>query len=335
MRVFGCNMNKLGLAFVYPLVAFLAICCFSCDMHKPKDSSTSGITTLICDESFKNIINQEVDVFEFTYPKSSIMTYYTDEHSAIDSIINGKPGLIVTARELTQKQKDFLKTKERNVKSQRIAVDAIAIIVNPANNIDELSVSELREIMSGKSSRWDDVFPSKLGKIQIIFDRQGSSTMKYMSDSVMRGEKFSQEVFACDNNQEVFEQVEKRKNAIGVIGVSWITADLQSADIDKRTMKEKVDALNKADTAAIDFTSRIKVLKIRRDNNPNAYKPYQLYIYEGSYPLYRSVYAITTSPNGSLAHGFYSFLTGFIGQKIILNTGIMPATVHPRMVSLE
>ena len=123
--------------------------------------------------------------------------------------------------------------------------------------------------------------------------------------------------------------------SIGVIGVSWITADMQSADTKNRSMQEKVDALQKNDTSAIDFSERIKVLKIRRDNNPNAYKPYQLYIYEGSYPLYRSIYVTTTSPNGSLAHGFYSFLTGFIGQKIILGTGVMPAVVHPRMVSLE
>lgn len=317
------------------LMLVLGLVTTSCDRHKPTDSSTSGLTTVFCDESFKNIINQEVDVFEFTYPNASIMTTFTDERSAIDSLMNRKAGLIVTARELTDKQKAYLKGQERNVRTQRIAVDAIAIIVNKDNNVDELSVSELREIMSGKASNWEDVFPSKLGKIQVIFDRQGSSTMKYMADSVMHGEKFSADVFACKNNQEVFEQVEKRKNSIGVIGVSWITADLQSPDIDKRTMQEKVDNLQKSDTAAIDFTNRIKVLKIRRDNDPNAYKPYQLYIYEGSYPLYRSVYAITTSPNGSLAHGFYSFLTGFIGQKIILNTGIMPATVHPRMVSLE
>ena len=189
--------------------------------------------------------------------------------------------------------------------------------------------------MTGKAERWDDVFPSKLGKIQVVFDHAGSSTVKYVTDSLLRGEKFTSEVYACENSEEVFREVEKRKNAIGVIGVSWITADLENADTDNRTMQQKVADLQKNDTSAIDFTSRIKVLKIRRDNCPTAYTPYQLYIYEGNYPLYRSIYVTTTAPNGSLAHGFYSFLTGFIGQKIILGTGVMPAVVHPRMVSLE
>ena len=307
----------------------------SCDRHKPTDSSTSGITTLICDATIKNVISQEVDVFEFTYPKASIMTWYTDEHSAIDSLVTMKSSLIITARQLTDKQKEYLKSQNRNVRTQQIAVDAIAIIVNPANNIDELSIGELREIMTGKAERWDDVFPSKLGKIQVVFDHAGSSTVKYVTDSLLRGEKFTSEVYACENSEEVFREVEKRKNAIGVIGVSWITADLENSDTDNRTMQQKVADLQKNDTSAIDFTSRIKVLKIRRDNCPTAYKPYQLYIYEGNYPLYRSIYVTTTAPNGSLAHGFYSFLTGFIGQKIILGTGVMPAVVHPRMVSLE
>ena len=328
-------MKHSRLFFPAFIVAASAMMMPSCDRHKPTDSSTSGITTLICDATIKNVISQEVDVFEFTYPKASIMTWYTDEHSAIDSLVTMKSSLIITARQLTDKQKEYLKSQNRNVRTQQIAVDAIAIIVNPANNIDELSIGELREIMTGKAERWDDVFPSKLGKIQVVFDHAGSSTVKYVTDSLLRGEKFTSEVYACENSEEVFREVEKRKNAIGVIGVSWITADLENADTDNRTMQQKVADLQKNDTSAIDFTSRIKVLKIRRDNCPTAYKPYQLYIYEGNYPLYRSIYVTTTAPNGSLAHGFYSFLTGFIGQKIILGTGVMPAVVHPRMVSLE
>ena len=328
-------MKHSRLFFPAFIVAASAMMMLSCDRHKPTDSSTSGITTLICDATIKNVISQEVDGFEFTYPKASIMTWYTDEHSAIDSLVTMKSSLIITARQLTDKQKEYLKSQNRNVRTQQIAVDAIAIIVNPANNIDELSIGELREIMTGKAERWDDVFPSKLGKIQVVFDHAGSSTVKYVTDSLLRGEKFTSEVYACENSEEVFREVEKRKNAIGVIGVSWITADLENADTDNRTMQQKVADLQKNDTTAIDFTSRIKVLKIRRDNCPTAYKPYQLYIYEGNYPLYRSIYVTTTAPNGSLAHGFYSFLTGFIGQKIILGTGVMPAVVHPRMVSLE
>ena len=325
------------------LVAALLATATSC--HHTTDSSTSGFTTLMCDKTFENIIQQEIDVFEYTYPNASIIPYYIDAHSAIDSMLDGNARLIITAQELSKEQMDYLQSKNRfPARSQRIAVDAIAVIVNKDNDIDELSISELRDILSGKTPRWKDVFPSKLDTIRVIFDHPGSSIYKYVKDSIMRGEEFGR-IYSVDSLQQVFTEVERRRNAIGFIGVSWITADLansttaveqqETAATDTAAMEQRLADLNKNDVSAIDFTSRIKVMKIRRDDEIEGYKPYQLYIYDGRYPLFRSVYVTTTEPNGSLQHGFYSFLSGFIGQKIILNTGVMPAIVQPRVVSLN
>ena len=286
----------------------------------------------MCDKTFEIIIQQEIDVFEYTYPHASIIPYYIDAHSAIDSMLDGNTSLIVTAQELTQEQKDYLQSVNRfPARTQRIAVDAIAVIVNKDNDIDELSISELRDILSGATPRWKDVFPSKLDTIRVIFDHPGSSILKYVRDSIMRGTEFGT-IYSVDSLQQVFTEVEKRRNAIGFIGVSWITSDLSAPT---ETMEKVMADLNTNDTATIDFTNKIKVMKIRRDDQIQAFKPYQAYIYDGSYPLYRSVYVTTTEPNGSLSHGFYSFITGFIGQKIILNTGVMPAIVQPRLVSLN
>lgn len=319
-------MKYIVMSIVATVIAIVVTSC-----HQPTDSSTSGLVTVMCDQTFENIIQQEIDVFEYTYPNASVIPYYVDAKSAIDSMIDGRTSLIVTAQELTQEQRDYLHSVNRfPPRTQRIAVDAVAVIVNKDNDIDELSVSELRDILTGATPRWKDVFPSKLDTIRVIFDHPGSSIVKYVSDSIMRGEKFGR-VYSVDSLQQVFTEVERRRNAIGFIGVSWITADLAAPTTD---IEQRMAELNRNDTAAIDFTSKIKVMKIRRDNDIEAYKPYQAYIYDGSYPLYRSVYVTTTEPNGSLSHGFYSFLTGFVGQKIILNTGVMPARVQPRLVSL-
>ena len=320
-------MKYIVMSIVATVVAMAVTSC-----HQPTDSSTSGLVTVMCDQTFENIIQQEIDVFEYTYPNASVIPYYVDAKSAIDSMIDGRTSLIVTAQELTQEQRDYLHSVNRfPPRTQRIAVDAVAVIVNKDNDIDELSVSELRDILTGATPRWKDVFPSKLDTIRVIFDHPGSSIVKYVSDSIMRGEKFGR-VYSVDSLQQVFTEVERRRNAIGFIGVSWITADLAAPTTD---IEQRMAELNRNDTAAIDFTSKIKVMKIRRDNDIEAYKPYQAYIYDGSCPLYRSVYVTTTEPNGSLQHGFYSFLSGFIGQKIILNTGVMPAIVQPRVVSLN
>ncbi len=175
----------------------------------------------------------------------------------------------------------------------------------------------------------------------VVFDNQKSSTVKYMRDSITRGEDFAKNVFAQQDNKQVFEVVKQRKNAIGIIGVTWLNTNLDGGAANGVDMQSKMAELNRNDTTELQseannhFATDLKVIPIRRDDNPVAYKPFQYYIYTGDYPLFRSIYAISIAPNGSLAHGFYSFLTGVIGQKIILGTGILPARVPQRNVSLE
>ena len=320
-------MKKLILAFSLSLLVLA-----SCNQNKPTNTSTSGIAKIACDESFRNILDQEVEVFEYSYPNASIMVDYTDEASALDSLMHRNKDLIIISRDLTDVQRDILKKQGRAFRSRKIAVDAVAIIVNKENDIDELSMDDLRDIFSGKVTRWGEVFPTKLKRnsVKVVFDGSGSGITHYVKDKFLKGGPFGQNVFAQHSTDDVFRAVQSNKNVIGFIGVSWITADLKS---NERTMEEKVlDLKTKNDVSVIDFTDRIKVLAVRGDDQPQGCKPYQAYINDGSYPLFRTIWAIDASAGGTLDHGFYSFLTGVIGQKIILQTGILPAAEPVRYV---
>ena len=299
--------------------------------EKPEKSATSGTLVLACDASFENIIEQEIEVFEFCYPNASILPYYIDNQAAIDSLIKGRTRLAVTATPLDNKQLKVIRDKKHFVRQQRIAVDAIAVIVNPDNDIENLSVKELGEILTGKVTRWDELAPSKCGDIQVVFDHNGSSVVSYAVDSIMGGGIFAPNVFAAGSMKEVFNAVRERKNAIGLVGVSWISSDLKTADM---TVEEKTKTLERDDTTATDFIDDIKVMPIRKNNSLHAVKPYQAYIFDGTYPLYRSIWMINTGSGGSLATGFFAFVTSFQGQKLIQTTGVLPATVYRRNVEV-
>ena len=85
----------------------------------------------------------------------------------------------------------------------------------------------------------------------------------------------------------------------------------------------------------IDFTDRIKVMPVRDNDKLEAVKPYQAHIFSGDYPLVRTIWAVDASYNGLLDHGFFTFLTGVIGQKIILQTGVLPAAEPVRCVEVQ
>lgn len=296
------------------------------------NSSTSGTVVMACDASFENVMQQEIEVFEYVYPNASVLPYYTDEKACVDSLLFGSARLAVISHELDREQIAYLKGKKHFAKTKKIAVDAVAVIVNQENPVENLSIKDLDEILSGKITEWNDVYPSKLGKIQVIFDHNGSSVVKYMSDSVLHGKPFADNVYSANTMKAVFRAVKDRKNAIGLVGVSWISADLKNADM---TAEERIRNLEVDDTTATTFTDEVKVLGINRNNSTVAYKPYQAYIFDGSYPLFRSVYMINTGASGSLANGFFAFVTSFRGQKLMMSTGVLPATVHHRMVSVD
>jgi len=300
---------------------------------KKANMQPAPIAKVACDESFENILEQEINVYEYIYPKEDVIAYYLPENACIDSIMamDGVKAAVVS-RPLTDEEVEYLRDNKKIVHQKKIAVDALAIIVNPANPVEILSRKDIAEILSGEVTRWDQVEPCKLGEIDVIFDHQGSSTVKYMRDSIMAGKPFGSNVSAVKTNPEVFKAVAGNKNAMGVIGVSWVSSDMNGRE---KSVEELARAVEKSDTTMLGFNADVKVLKIRGNDVVTAYKPYQAYIFDGSYPLYRSVYMISTAPGGTIAHRFYSFVTGFQGQKLIQMTGILPATVRPRMVQVE
>ena len=317
----------------YITIVVLVVISSSCNngAKAPVTTSTSGTITLMCDNSFENIMQQEIDVFEFQYPKAHILARYLPQNSAIDSLMNFKTRAIVVARDLTDQEKNFLRKNKRAVRSKMIAVDALALIVNPENTIEMISRKEIGDILTGKLTEWNDVEPSKVGEIRIVFDDENSSTVQYMRDSLMNGQPFGKNVHAQNSIEGVFQAVKKNKNAIGVIGVSWITSDMRNSEV---TTEQMVKDLNdNTGVNVAEFDKSVKVLKVM-GNTREAYKPYQQYIYDGRYPLFRQIYMIIASAGGTLEHGFFSFVTGFNGQKLIMKTGVMPAVMHPQFVEL-
>ena len=326
-------MKKI-LSVALPAILLMAgaTSCQKYSEQRKGNTSTSGMTTVMCDNSFRNIMQQEIDVYEYCYPEASVIPYYVSEREALDSVLSLKSPLAVISRELTPEETKYLKERKKTARCQRIAVDAIALIVNPENPIDQLSKKEIGEILTGKVEKWGDLWPSDLGKIEVVFDDAQSSTVKYMRDSLTMGEEFGGNVYAQGSNQAVFEAVKNHKNAIGVIGVSWIASDLKTS---VASIEERAQTSQSSDTTNIQFNDAIKVLKVNGNDSPIGYKPYQAYIFSGQYPLYRSIFMVCTSVSGTTAHGFFSFVTGVQGQKLIQMTGILPATVRPRMVSVN
>lgn len=336
------NLLSLKKTTASLFLTALAVAAVGCTPVK-RGEYAAGSATIFCDDGFKNILEEEIEVFEYSYPEASIIPFYVSEGEALDSLLADCTQAIISTKQLNKEQIEYMKAKHKRVVRQNcIAVDAVALITNKKNPVSALSMTEISDILNGKITRWNQLAGNDTTAIKLVFDNAESSTVAYMRDSFLpEGEKIADHTnsFAQKNNAEVFDIVKTDPDALGIISVSWLGDDLSVAKkvpMDKRME----DYQNETDTVATNLTSEVNILKVsnpseKNDFSPVAYKPYQAYIYSGDYPLVRKVFMISTASNSTVLHSFYVFMTGFVGQKIITKTGILPYHMNPRVVEVK
>jgi phosphate transport system substrate-binding protein len=300
------------------MILLLASCTGGTD-RKNTDTPTGGRIKVAADDSYRLLVEAERYTFETVYKYASIDTIFKPEAEVFNDFMNDSVPLIIVNRNLTEAQNEYLRQRQYVPKVTKIAIDAIALIVNNENPDTTFYYSAVRDIFNGKITSWKQISQtSKLNDLVVVFDNFKSSNPRYFR------EKFTIDSFpgtcvSARNNAEVISYVEKNKNAIGVISVNWIS--------------------DPADSVSHNFLKRFKVAGIapEGDNTPGArfYRPFPGYIAEGYYPFTREVFCINRQTYTGLAYGFSSFIAGEKGQLIVLRSGLVPAAMPVRTVEIK
>jgi phosphate transport system substrate-binding protein len=285
------------------------------------DTPTSGHITIAADESLAPIIEAEYQVFSSIYKYAVINFIYAPENELFSYIVNDSAQAIIIARPLNQAEEKHFEKIKIFPRPTKIAIDGIAIITHKENTDSSLSYEQLQKIMSGQFQSWKDVnSKSNLGEIQIVFDNAQSGAVRYIREKVINQQALPQNCYALKTNPEVIDYVSKNKNAMGLIGVSWVS--------------------DKDDPETLGFLKQINVVGLTNPQDTigepgEFFQPYQAYIALKQYPLIRDIYIISAQGRTGLGTGFAAFVASDKGQRIILKAGIMPATQPVRIVNLN
>ena len=287
---------------------------FASCKDKPKngrtDAYSSGTIKFVSDESFSPIIDEQREIFEFVYPKAKLVPIYTNELDGVNMLMKEQVYLAITSRNFTDKEVANLEARRFQPIAIPLAFDGLALIVNNSNPDTIISVNDIKQILSGKVAKWKALYPnSKLDSIEVAFDNKQSSTVHYCVDSLLGGKPInSPNIYAVDKSAEVIDFVEKHPNAIGIIGSNWLN--------DKR------------DTTNVTFKRNIRVMGVSRIHPAtveSSWKPYQYYLWNGNYPLVRTIYALLNDPRHGLPWGFANFMSADSrGQRIFFKAGLLP-----------
>jgi phosphate transport system substrate-binding protein len=274
------------------------------DQADPTDTPTSGRVSVSVDETFAPILASEVDTFQKLYPDAHVKVSYQPEDSVLLDLLNDKVKVAIVSRDLNAEEKAEMVKQTMTPIVTHVGIDGLAIILHPSNPDSLLTVTQLRSIFSGQTTTWKQVGgQTKLGDINVVFDANHSSTLRFVRDSLLRGQPLTKRVFAAKSNSEALTYVAAHPTAIGVVGVNWVS------DHD--------------DPAVQSFLRSVRVASITARPNPTKddyIPPYPRYLAPYSpeqlqsnrdlqrYPLQRNIYVINREARTGLGSGFASFV---------------------------
>lgn len=269
----------------------------SCGDDTPKhaDTLSKGTIDISADESYQPIIDEELKVFDSIYPEAKITIHYKPEAECFKDYFDNKARLILVTRDLTATEKQVCDQKKIWPSSMKVARDGIAVIMNNESKDSILDMDALKGILTG-------VYKTKY---TVVFDNQSSGMLRYVTDTLLKGNKLGSNVFAAKGNQDVIDYVAKNPAAIGFVGMSYVYA-------------------NEDTSSAGTFINTVKVVAMQNDSDRQFYKPYQAYVALKSYPLSRNLYYINSESYHGLGTGFANFLVSQGGQLIFLHAHLFP-----------
>ena len=295
---------------------------YSCHMTPKKftdETPTRGNIKIAVDESYQLLSDAELFTFQSLYKDAKVTPLYLPGDSILKLFLADSIKVVITSTQLTENQIAYLRGIAIIPRTTKIAYDALAFIVNKSNPDSLIRYNTLKDIFTGKTSKWKQMnAQSKLGDIKIVFDNAGSNNVKSIMNKFEITGSLPGYCFSATKNSDVVTYVENNPEALGIISVNWIS--------DPR------------DSVSHSFLSKIKVVSVTPEFNSEGaefFTPHPAYIANQMYPFIREVYTINRETFSGLGTGLTSFIAGDSGQRIILKMGMLPAAQPIRLVEIK
>jgi phosphate transport system substrate-binding protein len=318
-RMKSCSVNALkGIPYIIMAFALIFTSCLRGGKNTITETPTSGNIRILVDESFKPLLETEVYTFTSIYHYATIKNEYMSEVDVVNYFMNDSARVMVTSRKLTDDQIKWLRDTLVVARTHTFAYDAIALVTNHENTDTLIKYQEVKDIFTGKISGWKEInSKTKLDKIRIIFDNAKSGNIRYFKERFDITGQLPSNFFAVNSNEEVIDFVEKNKDAMGLISVNWIS--------------------DRDDSTSRSFTKRVNVMAVSQPyiEDNSYYRPQQGFLYDRSYPFVREVYLISRETFAGLGSGFINWACAEQGQRIVLKSGLVPATMPIRLVQIK
>ena len=249
-------------------------------------------------DTIVNLSQAWAEEFMTENPKVSLAVTGGGSGTGIAALINGTTDIANASRKIKKKELEDAQKAGYYPEEFKVAVDALAVIVNPANPVKELTIDQLADIFTGKITNWNEVGGKDQKMLVLSRDRNSGTHMYFLEQVLRKGnekgpEQFAPSTLMLPSSEAIISETSTSENAIGYDGLGYVSP-------------------------------KVKTLAVAKKNGDPFIQPSKETAKDRTYPIWRFLYMYTGfKPRGDVK-AFIDFARSEKGQKIVEDMGFVP-----------
>ncbi|HCL56534.1 MAG TPA: phosphate-binding protein [Spirochaetia bacterium] len=287
---------------ILSLLVILSIGLFSCGKGSQKGIEVKGSDTLL------ELVQEMGEVY---IKKSGIAVNVSGGGSGVGvaGIVNNNTDIGDASRQI--KDKEIKKAKENGIEplEVKLGIDAIAIVVNPSNTINQLTTDQLAAIYKGEVKNWKEVGGPDV-EISLYGRQENSGTYAFFQEHILKA-NYSDKMKRMNGNAQMFEGVKADIGGIGYQGLGYVMNEDGS------------------------FKPGVKVLAVVGKSGRAVLPSDKSAVLSGEYAISRFLYQYVNKNMTQTVKDFVLFELSPEGQAIVKKTGFYPLDERAKELNPE
>lgn len=191
---------------------------------KSADADLSGSISMVGSTSMEKFANALSEAFMEKYPKVTVTAEFVGSGAGIEAVSNGTADIGNSSRNLKDEE------KAKGVAENIVAIDGIAVVVDPANTVEDLTKDQLTNIYDGSVTNWKDVGGND-APIVVVGREAGSGTRGAFEELLKLEDacKYSNEL---DSTGAVMAKVASTPGSIGYVSLDVLDDTVKAVKLD-------------------------------------------------------------------------------------------------------
>ena len=287
---------------ILPVIAILAMVFMSsCGPASSAETASDSQAKYIENKGSDTIVNLALawaEKYQSDHPDVRISVTGGGSGTGIASLINGTVDIANASRQIKSEEIDQAKSNGVDPVEHIIAGDAIAVIVNPENPVNQLTLKQISDIYSGKITNWKEVGGDDRPIVKLSRETN-SGTHVYFLETVLRLSSkedktlFSMDTLLLPSSEGIIAEVRQNPNAIGYDGLGYVPDDL-------------------------------KMIAIAKEEGGAYVLPSIPTVNDKTYPIARDLYMYTNGQPEGLLKEYLDWIMSAEAQQIVADLGFVP-----------